>query len=269
MAAEVAEKWDQAVAALDRALRIMATHFGALKVEFIPSMDTIAALAAIVANPRFREDRDLKKLSRWYWCTGLSQYLSSAPESKIERTLREWTREGGWLDDDNAVPEVVRDFTFSRTNLDDATRQTGVYKACMAMMMANKSRDIWSDRTGLANLPGSEIADHHIFPQKFLHNHGIKGNKANDVLNRMPLWQKTNLKIAALAPDVYLHDTQIVGNQVCQSDLDPFGIDIDFLTQPFSRDGFELFLMSRKERIMAIIADAVEKEIQQIVPAED
>lgn len=265
----VAAKWDQAVAALDKALRIMTTCFGAAKIDFIPSMDAVAAMAAIVANHRFHEERDLPKLERWYWCTSISQYLSGAPESKIERTLREWTRSEGWLDRDDSVPDVVRDFTFSKISLDEATKQTAVYKGCMALMMSKRPKDIGQKRVDLSSLPSSEIEDHHIYPQRYLHSHGIKGAKANGILNRMPVHSETNRRIGASAPETYAPDLGVLQAESPTSELAVFGIDLEILQKPFSKEVFDLFLTSRREQLYKIIAGAVGKEVSQLAPQDE
>lgn len=263
-ASTIGERWDSAVAALDRALRIMINFFGVKSIENIPSMDVIAPLAVISASHGFQIDIHREKLEEWYWCIAFGQYLSGAPESKIARTIREWIkRDGGWLHSDDKAPEAVQDFSFRRSSLDDSTKQSAVYKGVLALILTNNPYDIGLERKPLRDLPSSEIQDHHIFPQKFLNQHGIKGVRANSILNRMPIWAKTNVEIGASPPHFYLERLELALPE-SQDTLDDYGLSYEMMKLRFSSENYELFLIDRKERLIKLIAKSVRKTEDQV-----
>jgi len=232
-------------------------------------MDAIAPRAVLCADHRFNLETHFSKVARWYWCVAFSQYLAGAPESKIARVLREWQRDGGWLVDDEAEPESVKNVVFRKSQLDEATKQSAIYEGVLALVMSRDPRDIGRERVRLRELAASEVQDHHVFPQRYLHSHGVKGAKANGILNRMPMWIATNLRIGAGAPSKYLNDEAIVGEPVSQEVLDDYGIMRELTDIDFTADNYELFLLSRRENITRMIADAVGRAITELAPAED
>jgi hypothetical protein len=78
-----------------------------------------------------------------------------------------------------------------------------------------------------------------------------------------------NLRIGLAAPRNYLNDESIVGEPVSQEVLDDYGIMRELTDIDFTADNYEMFLLSRRESITRMIADAVGRAITELAPAED
>ena len=185
----------KAVVALDKILGIMRNDLGCAKPEFIPSIDVISPLAVIVSDIQFSRDIHSKKLFRLYWNLVFALYLSGAPESKSSRLVREWR--DSHRNDGEQLPEVIRTFGFSSDELDDANKNASIYKGVMTMIIAEGARDFGVKRQALRESRDMDVEDHHIYPQQFLRNYGIKGNLANSVLIRTPIFAPTNRAISS------------------------------------------------------------------------
>jgi hypothetical protein len=268
-AADISNQWFTAVEGLEKALEALHSRYGAVTAELIPSSDIIAPLAVILVDPRFR-DIHKDSLDIWYWRSIFGQYFRGAPETKIARTVREITSDDGWLAGGTVEPDAVASFQFPLSSLDDATKNTTVYKALLTLMISQDPCDIGYERRRLREISDGEIHDHHVFPQKFLHDNGVKGTSANQVLNRMPIWKTTNERISSYAPNVYLADFTKCHSEVGADLAKFYGIDIAFLKDSFSKDQYDLFLLDRKDKFLSMIAESTKGLIgEQINRVED
>lgn len=251
-ATEISKSWYSAVEGLEKALEMLHSRYGAVTAEWIPSSDIITPLAIVLIDPRFRSEH-LPLLDKWYWRSIFGQYFRGAPETKISRTVREIGAVDGWFGSRLAEPEAVTSYQFQSSSIEDATKNTTVYKGLMTLMISSNPHDIGADRRRLYDLPDSEIHDHHIFPQKFLKDNGIKGVEANQILNRMPIWKLTNERISSYAPNVYLSDIAKCHAEVANDLIKYYAIDPYFLSDSFSAVQFQLFLEDRRNRFLEMI----------------
>lgn len=256
-AGDIARQWYTAVEGLERALEALHTRYGSLTAEWIPSTDIITPLAVILVDPRFKSEHHML-LEKWYWRSIFGQYFRGAPETKIARSVREILAHDGWLGDGTVDPDAVLSYQFPSSSIDEATKNTTVYKGLMTLMISRNAYDLGYERKPLRELPESEVHDHHVFPQKFLKDNGIKGVEANQILNRMPIWKTTNERISSYAPNVYLYSSGKCHDQVDDDLQDYFGIDSSFLKEAFTVDQFQVFLEDRRERFLQMILSATE-----------
>lgn len=267
-ASDIASHWFNAVEGLERALEALHTRFGAVTAEWIPSTDIITPLAVILVDPKFKTDH-FPLIEQWYWCGIFGQYFRGAPETKIARTVRELLSPNGWLSDGSEAPDAITSYQFPTSSIDEATKNTTVYKGLMTLMISLDAYDIGRERHRLRDLADSEIHDHHVFPQKFLKDNGIKGVDANQVLNRMPIWKTTNERISSYAPNVYLY-----GQDKCHSMVDAdlnffYAIDSSFLKESFSKDQFHIFLEDRRERFIRMIKAATGTDDSSVLHSDE
>jgi hypothetical protein len=252
----IANNWDRAVVALDKMLGMLRTDFGCVKPEYIPSIDIITPMALIVSDVRFARDVHFQRFARLYWNLVFSSYLSGAPETKSARIVREWSQKGGYMDNEEALPEAIRTFGFSADEMDEATRASVVYKGTMSLLIARGARDLGRDRTLIKAIPPKDVEDHHIYPQQFLRNYGIKGYIANSILNRTPLLALTNRAISANAPHIYLKDVNIVGPSGLEETMRSHAIPDFVVSDGFSADAFSRFRAERRKLLVRLISDA-------------
>ena len=256
----ISQNWETAVASLDKTLGIMRSEFGCAKIDFIPSMDIISPLSVIISDIRFNRQQHFKELKRLYWNLVFSLYLSGAPESKSAKIVREW-REMVHEKNGEMHAEAIRVFSLGLDDMRDATKASAIYKGVISLLIAEGARDFGKARRPLNN-PNAEIEDHHIFPQQFLRNSDIKGYMANGILNRTPLYADTNRAISSSAPEIYLNDKNIVGDEgIDAQTIESHAISKELAMQPFSRDVFEAFCSDRQRRIASLIERVTEQKI--------
>jgi hypothetical protein len=179
----------------------------------------------------------------------------SAPETKIQRTVRQWlSREGedlGWLDNPRNEPDSVRDFTYRVSILDDVSRiDNAIYRGVMSLLLSRNVRDFGSERKPAKSVPWEDVEDHHIYPKRFLGPYGLKGDIVNNIANRTPLTRTTNGSIGNTAPHVYLTDRQTVGSEPVEPVLKEHLINPQLALEPFTTAGYKKFLQDRTEQII-------------------
>jgi hypothetical protein len=270
--AQINEHWEAAVGAFDDALKVLVERYGCRGLRFVPLVDMIPPMALILSSPKFKASaKGLEKLDKWYWRCVFSQYLISSTETKMARSVKEWTSAGGWLDNDTNEPEAVRDFVYHSTILDGASRvDSAVYKGIMSLLLSRELKDFGKDsgkdfgKKGPARLdesPWHLIEDHHIYPKGFLGPYGIKGDKANNIANRTPLLEKTNIAISNIAPHVYLADENLVGPRPqIENVLRQHCIPPSLVQQAFTEAVFQEFIKERTALLLKVIADNVKVE---------
>jgi hypothetical protein len=258
--------WDDAVDALENALELLFDRYGCFGQRFVPLVDMIAPLAVIISSKQFKHTNDqLDMIDKWYWRSVFSQYYTSATETKIQRTVRQWlSREGeqGWLENPKNEPDSVRDFSYRISILDDVSRMdNAIYRGVMSLLLSRNVRDFGPARKQAKSVPWEDIQDHHIYPKQFLAPNGLKGDKVNNIANRTPLTRSTNGAIGNTAPHVYLTDTKIVGSKLpIDAALEEHLINPKLALQPFTAEIYDKFLKDRTARII--------REIEKLVSAE-
>ena len=267
-AEDIASQWNNAVNGLEKALDVLYNRYGAVTPDWIPSTDMITPLAVLMSDPKF-SSKHLNSLDKWYWRCTFGQYFRGAPETKISRTLREIQGPNGWLSGGIEEPDAVVNFQFLASSIDDATKNTTVYKGLMTLMLSSKPFDIGHERKKLAELSETEIHDHHIFPQKFLKDNGVKGAASNQILNRMPIWKTTNERISSYAPHVYFADFTKVHAEAKMELAAHYAVDPTLLEGQFTNYQYDLFLLDRKDRFITMVQRATECLPADIVQAED
>lgn len=185
----------------------------------------------------------------------------SSTETKIQRTVRQWLGEDGWLSKPDNRPDSVGDFVYRPSLLEDVSRiDNAIYRGVMSLLLSRKAKDFGRDRKTLISAPWEEIEDHHIYPKRFLAPYGIKAEAANNVANRTPLLRATNAAIGNDAPHVYLADAKILGGSPVGPTLTEHLIDEGLVRTPFSEDAFEKFKNDRCQKIMEAVAEVVKSE---------
>ena len=253
----IRKNWSFAVDALERALEVMTDRYGCYGERFVPFVDIIAPMAIIITSRKFDSGAEaFTLLDRWYWRCVFSQYFISATETKIQRTVRQWLgKEGeadGWIENHALEPDSVKEFSYRTSILDDVSRvDNAVYRGVISLLLARKVHDLGAERKSIAAARWEEIEDHHIYPKGFLAPNGVRGEKVNNIANRTPLMRSTNAAIGNLAPNVYLMNKVIVGNEFFEGVLKEHLIDQPIVLRQFSVELYDEFLAARKKEILA------------------
>ena len=268
--------WSKSVAALEAALELIATKFGAFNTQALPLIDIVAPMAFILSSDQFKDagQSAYDKLTRWYWRSVFSGYFATSGETKAARAVREWLGDGddpkrdqnrapvkGWLEDEGNEPESVKAFSLPSNLLQGVAREDNVvYAGVMTMLFAHEVKDFSNPHRPLTAESVDKIEDHHIFPQKYLNSQAIRGDEANQIANRTPILGTTNRSIGDKAPNVYLNDTAIVG-KIPAEVLSKHHIPVWVATKPsFSCEVFDRFIAERQTLLLKEISSLVNKQ---------
>lgn len=261
----IKEHWQPAVQSLETCLQYLSNNFGAISNRFLPIKDILPAMSVILGNPKWKNSKiHQTKLKKWYWRSVFSGYFSSAPDSNTVKTVKEWIEDGGWFDNDENEPGVVRNFNYFTDILDGVARSdNAIYLGVFSSLLANSLQDFGTDRQPLGSNNQKSwdlIEDHHIFPKGLLSPHGIKGDDVNQVANRTPILRATNQAIKNLAPNTYFNDSSIVGTPIGREILEGHLIPEEIASTQFSIEVFKDFIQKRKIALIDRITNLVEQD---------
>ena len=104
---------------------------------------------------------------------------------------------------------------------------------------------------------------HHIFPKVYCVDRKIDKKKWNSIVNKTPLFARTNRIIGGKAPSKYMEKIE-KDNHVTNNDLDNFVsthlIDVNYLRS----DNFDEYFIERAKSILGLISTAMGKSISNL-----
>ncbi len=228
----------------------------------LPYQSQIVPLAAILADigEAAEHDANREKLVRWYWNGVFGELYGSAVETRIARDFMEVP---AWLQG-GPEPSTVSETIFNSDRLKTMRmRLSAAYKGVNALLMKEGAQDFRSgqkfDHTVFF---GENVDIHHIFPQKWCKDHGIKPEIFDSIINKTPLSYRTNRIIGGDAPSIYIGALES-GNPatppIPSDRLD--GYISSHLIDPalLRADKFEAFMADRQKRLLQLIEHATGK----------
>jgi hypothetical protein len=228
----------------------------------LPYQSQIVPLAAIIADigDAWEHEGNRAKLVRWYWNGVFGELYGSAVESRIARDFMEvpcWLQGG-------PEPSTVTEVMFRADRLKTMRmRLSAAYKGVNALLMKAGAEDFRSgqkfDHTVFF---GENVDIHHIFPQDWCKNQGIKPAIYDSIINKTPLSFRTNRIIGGVAPSDYLAKLEKGDKQtpaIERGRLDDYLR--THLIEPviLRADDFETFMGDRQRRLLALIEQATGK----------
>ena len=116
----------------------------------------------------------------------------------------------------------------------------------------------------LLSLPNDENTDiHHIFPKAYCKSKNIDKKKWNSIVNKTPLFARTNRILGGNAPSKYLKKIEI-DNHVTKVDLDNF-VSTHLINVNYMRnDNFDEYFIERAKSILNLISTAMGKSISNL-----
>lgn len=270
---EFTRRWDNAVAALEQALELLRhpQEFGVTSASYLPYASILPAFAALLTHistlPAPKRLQARRKLNHWYWAAIFTNRYSGSVDS---RSTRDFLDVKAWIEDETAIPTVVKDFNerFRSLDLRGETRSNAsIYRAIFNLFVIGGARD-WV--TG-AIPQAKELDDHHIVPASWGAANGLKG-LIDSILNRAPLTANTNRHVISdRLPNSYLPELiQECGEAAVRSNLEshfisPAAFDI-LLRDPFTPADYEAFLNERHRTILEAIENLLVKERLDLSP---
>lgn len=189
----------------------------------------------------------------------IGRYSGSA-ESRIDEDIKQINEKGiqFYLKqmEQNNLGDGFWEFSLI-SNLETSSVNNNAYNLYLAAQCLNNSTAFLSKTMKISSLIEQRGDIHHIFPKKYLMNHGFPQKAYNQVANFVYTEQATNIKVGMLNPQDYLDKvkTQIEANNNEISTLDSLnGLndnlkmnDIPELIQTASHSEYETFLESRRK----------------------
>jgi hypothetical protein len=228
----------------------------------LPYQSQIVPLAAILADigDAWEHEKNRAMLVRWYWNGVFGELYGSAVETRVARDFMEvpvWLKGG-------PEPSTVSETMFRADRLKTMRmRLSAAYKGVNALLMKEGAQDFRSGQKFDHTIFFGENVDiHHIFPQDWCKDHGIKPNVFDSIINKTPLSYRTNRIVGGVAPSQYLAKLE-KGNETTPS-IDRERLDVyltSHLIDPslLRADSFDAFMADRQKRLLVLIEQATGK----------
>ena len=233
------------------------------RIEDLPYQTQIIPLAAILADigDDWEHDANRAKLARWYWSGVFGELYGSAVET---RSAKDFVEVPNWLKG-GSEPTTVHDAIFRADRLQTMRmRLSAAYKGLNSLLMLEGAKDFRSGQKFEQTVFFGENVDiHHIFPQNWCKEQGLKPATYDSIINKTPLSFRTNRIIGGVAPSQYLARLER-GNEGSPP-ISPERLD-DFLRSHLidpallRTDSFAAFMEDRQRRLLRLIEAALGKE---------
>ncbi len=228
----------------------------------LPYQSQIIPLAAILADigEDWEHEAIRSKLIRWYWNGVFGELYGSAIDSRIARDFMEvpiWLKGG-------PEPSTVSETMFRADRLKTMRmRLSAAYKGVNALLMREGAQDFRSgqkfDHTVFF---GENVDIHHIFPQAWCKEQGVKPSVYDSIINKSPLSYRTNRIIGGVAPSKYLAKLEKGDSKTPAIEASKLnGFLSSHLIDPslVRSDSFEAFMADRQKRLLGLIEKAMGK----------
>jgi hypothetical protein len=228
-------------------------------IKDLPYQSQLVPLATILADlgPKADTQDARAKLVRWWWSGVFGELYGSAIESRFARDVQEVPT---WIDG-GSEPTTVRDANFRGERLDTMTsRISAAYKGVHVLLMQAGAEDFRSGQPfDQAAYHGESVDIHHIFPRKWCEDSKIKRERYDAIINKTPLYYKSNRIIGGSAPSIYLarllKEKAVESIERQDAILSSHGISPDHL----KTDDFDGFYRARRETLLTLIETAMGK----------
>lgn len=232
----------------------------------LPYSTQVVPLAAVMTKlgNRWLEPRIYEKLARWYWSGVLGELYGGAVETRIANDFEELLV---WFDDDSKLPRTVSDAFFQPERLLSLrSRNSAAYKAINILILREGAKD-WFWKATIQELDAEQelaLDIHHIFPRKWCEDRGLDYRVYDSILNKTSISYKANRKIGGDAPSIYLPKIQNE-KQVGLSDEQMNELLTSHSISPtlLREDDFDGFIADRRNQLIALIAKAMGKEVEE------
>lgn len=228
----------------------------------LPYQTQLVPLAAILAElgPSWENDAVRQLLAQWYWCGVFGELYGSAVESRFALDIRDVPR---WIGG-GPLPQTIERADFREERLRTLrTRLSAAYKGVHALLMRCGAEDFRSGQPFDQTVFFDENVDiHHVFPEAWCKQQGIKPEVYNSIVNKTPLSARTNRIIGGVAPSAYLARLEKGGERhppIAADRLRAILQSHEIGAALVQVDRFDAFFDDRRERLLKLIETAMGK----------
>ncbi len=203
------------------------------------------------------------KLEQWYWCGVFGELYGGANET---RYVTDVVGMINWINDENDKPDTIVRSAFNYSRLQHLyTRNSAAYKGVMALILKNGAVDfITGGKMDFATYVDESTDIHHIFPQSYCISENIDKGLWNSVINKTPIYARSNRSIGGVAPSIY--SARIEKKMGIQSsELNRFVSSHLVDVESFRKDDFETYYKLRSQSL----CDLIQKYTGKIVEGRD
>lgn len=221
--------------------------------QLIPLAATFSLLGGII-----HESTVKNKIARWYWCGVFGEMYGGANETRYALDV---TGLMAWIIEGASEPETINRAYFNPTRLLSLqTRLSAAYKGVMALLLKAGCKDFVSGRSmDFTTFIDEAIDIHHIFPRAYAEKL-YKREKWNSIVNKTPLFSRTNRILSGHAPSIYLDKIERA-DKVNKEDLDQHLnshlVNIEYIRT----DKFDDYFADRAKAILDLISESMGKTI--------
>ncbi|MCR8870681.1 GmrSD restriction endonuclease domain-containing protein [Peribacillus frigoritolerans] len=229
----------------------------------LPYSTQLIPLAVIfsILKTRTQDSTIKEKISTWYWCGVFGEMYGGANETRYANDV------GGMIDWINGgnEPDTVQRAYFQPTRLLSLqTRLSAAYKGVMALILKEGCLDFISGSAMDFTVYLDENTDiHHIFPRAYCEAKQFNKTKWNSIVNKTPLFARTNRIIGGNAPSDYLMKIE-KSNHVERTNLEYYIKTHKIDVIDLRNDNFDEFFIKRAKSLLGLISEAMSKSIPNL-----
>ena len=227
----------------------------------LPYSTQLIPMAAVFSllGSKVHDSTVKSKVARWYWCGVLGEMYGGANETRYALDvigLLSWILENG------QDPDTISRAYFNPTRLISLqTRLSAAYKGVMALLLKAGCSDLISGSAMDFTTFLDENTDiHHIFPRAYCEGKGYNREKWNSIVNKTPLFARTNRILGGNAPSEYLKKIE-EDSKVVEVELDKYIISHKIEIANIRTDDFDGFFVNRAKALLDLIGGAMGKTI--------
>lgn len=251
---------DRLLDGLNEAVKFLAEQcvYTAIDLPYTSQLIPLSVLFAVDKNLWFSQS-NRQKLEEWYWCGVFGELYGSANEG---RYVNDVTGMINWVKNGNEEPDTVIRSNFHASRLRQLyTRNSAAYKGVMALILKAGAKDfLRGTDMDFASFIGEATDIHHIFPANYCEKTGIDRERWNSVINKTPIYARTNRIIGGNAPSQYLSSLERNHNtdpDKLNETLLSHQIDVDAIRA----DNFDTYFENRFNALLNLIEDATGKPV--------
>lgn len=258
--ADYSQYKDRLIDGLKEAVKFLAEQcvYTAIDLPYTSQLIPLAVLFAVDKNLWFSHN-NRRKLEQWYWCGVFGELYGSANEGRYVNDvigMINWVKNGG------EEPDTIQRSNFHASRLRQLyTRNSAAYKGVMALILKAGAKDfLRGTDMDFASFVGEATDIHHIFPASYCEKNGIDRERWNSVINKTPIYARTNRIIGGNAPSQYLSSLERnhhADPEQLNESLRSHQIDVEAIRS----DDFDTYFDKRFNSLLDLIENATGKSV--------
>lgn len=234
--------------------------FSSKDLPYSTQLIPMAVIFAILKNKT--QDSIIKdKISTSYWCGVFGEMYGGANETRYANDV------GGiieWINGGNEPDTIQRAYFQPTRLLSLQSRLSAAYKGVMALILKEGCLDFISGSPMDFTVFLDENTDiHHISPRAYCEAKHIEKSKWNSIVNKTPLFARTNRIIGGNAPSQYLQRIES-NNHIDKANLDLYVASHKIDVNDLRNNNFDDFFIKRAKSLLELISSAMSKPISNL-----